>query len=55
MGVDMTTPRNLKALAGTGLRGAVPNLHTWGIGIAKDSLSPLGIQEQRGRGDGSCP
>ena len=55
MGVDVTTPRNRIAVAGERLRGAVPNWHKRGIGVFKDSLSPPGIQEQRGIGDGSYP
>ena len=45
MGVNVTTPRNPKALAGGRLRGAVPN--TLGIGTFHDSR-PLARIQARG-------
>ena len=42
MGVNVTTPRNLIALAGERLRGAVPN--TLGIGTFHSSRPSVRIQ-----------
>lgn len=42
MGVNVTTPRNPKALAGGRLRGAVPS--SWGIGLSHGSRPLVRIQ-----------
>ncbi len=44
MGVNVTTPRNPKALVGERLRGAVPSM--LGIGTLHSSRRPVRIQER---------
>ena len=53
MGAKRLAPRNLVALAGDWLRGAVPiSLEKWGVGTTHSSQSPTPIQ---GRGTEHAP
>ena len=55
MGAKRLAPRNLIALAGRRLRGAVPkSLEKWGVGIFYSSQSPARIQG-RGTEHAPCP